>query len=79
MWTEHANVKTTAAGALQQRHDLDLLAAWLAALNRLDNPMRRRAAKYRQGGSLQIAPQQIRQASATISPIFHRANLVRLV
>jgi hypothetical protein len=77
MWTRHANVKTTAVGALQQRHDL--LAAWLAALNRLDNPMRRRAAKYRQGGSLQIAPQQIRQASATISPIFHRANLVRLV
>jgi hypothetical protein len=32
-------------GALQQRHDL--LDAWLAALNRLDNPLRRRAAKCR--------------------------------
>jgi hypothetical protein len=62
MQTELANAKTTAA--LQQRHDL--LDAWLTALNQLD-PMRRRAA--------QIAPQQIRQASATIPAIFNRANL----
>jgi hypothetical protein len=41
-----ASAKTTAAGTLQQRHDL--LDAWLAALNQLDNPMRRRAAKIRQ-------------------------------
>jgi hypothetical protein len=72
------NVEKTAEQAVRPRQDL--LAAWLAALNRLDNPMRRRAAKCRQGSrSLQIAPQQIGQTGATIPLIFNRANLRRLV
>jgi hypothetical protein len=36
-----------AVRALRRRHPL--LAAWLDIQNRIDNPMRRRAAKFRQG------------------------------
>jgi hypothetical protein len=36
--------------ALQQRQPL--LAAWLDALNRFDNPMRRRAASFRENSNL---------------------------
>jgi hypothetical protein len=67
------NVKT-AEQAFRQPDDL--LGAWLAALNQFD-PMPRQAAKCRQGsGSIQIAPQPIRRASAKIPPIFNRAYLV---
>jgi hypothetical protein len=69
MQTWPSNVKETAERAFRQPDDL--LDAWLTALDQFD-PMRRQA--------VQIAPRQpMRQTGATISPIFGRANLVRLV
>src|SRR6266481_5539522 len=46
MGTRADHAEKTAVRALVRRHAL--LAAWLDLLNRIDNPMRRRAAKLRQ-------------------------------
>ena len=45
MGTRAGHTEKTAVRALQRRHAL--LAAWLDLLHQIDNPMRRRAAKFR--------------------------------
>ena len=46
MRTRSEHAEKSALRALQRRHAL--LAAWLELLNQIDNPMRRRAARFRQ-------------------------------
>jgi hypothetical protein len=46
MGTRADHVEKTAVRALRRRGDL--LATWLDLLNQFDNPMRRRAARFRQ-------------------------------